>query len=121
MYIHSAQHEVETKFERIVQLILRQKEIAKFVNENCITYGMFDNSDDYELIQKYIPLKNLPAFALFKLNKAKRAEEFISDYVIMSLFRKYHLREKSSWNGQQRVWESVSRKNREVTLRNKKP
>ena len=42
---------------------------------------MFDNSDDYELIQKYIPLKNLPAFALFKLNKAKRAEQFISEYV----------------------------------------
>lgn len=44
------------------------------MNENCITYGMFDNSDDYELIQKYVPLKDLPAFALFRLNKSKKAE-----------------------------------------------
>lgn len=73
--------EVENKFKKIVELILRQKEIARFINENCITYGMFDNSDDYELIQKYIPLKDLPAFALFKLNKTKRKEEFVSCYV----------------------------------------
>ena len=39
---------------------------------------MFDNSDDYEVIQKYVPLKNLPAFALFRLNKSKRSEEFVS-------------------------------------------
>ena len=39
---------------------------------------MFDNADDYELIQKYVPLKNLPAFALFRLNKNKKIEEFIS-------------------------------------------
>lgn len=44
---------------------------------------MFDNSDDYELIQKYIPLKDLPAFALFRLNKNKRAEELISIYVMV--------------------------------------
>jgi hypothetical protein len=43
---------------------------------------MFDNSDDYELLQKYIPLKDLPAFALFRLNKSKKAEEFISSYVL---------------------------------------
>ena len=30
---------------------------------------MFDNSDDYEIVQKYVPLKDLPAFALFKYNK----------------------------------------------------
>lgn len=35
---------------------------------------MFDNSDDYEYIQKYAQLKDLPAFVLFKLNKAKRSE-----------------------------------------------
>ena len=46
---------------------------------------MFDNSDDYEIIEKYIPLKNLPAFALFKLNKAKRTEQFISEYVKLIL------------------------------------
>lgn len=42
---------------------------------------MFDNSDDYEILQKYIPLKNLPAFGLFRLDKSKKAEEFISSYV----------------------------------------
>jgi hypothetical protein len=81
VYIHSVAPDIENKFSKVVQLIMRQKEIAKFINENCITYGMFDNSDDYELIQKYIPLKDLPAFALFKLNKLKRTEEFISCYV----------------------------------------
>lgn len=30
---------------------------------------MFDSSDDYEIIQKYVPMKDLPAFALFKFNK----------------------------------------------------
>lgn len=73
VYIHSAAPEVEAKFSKIVQLILRQKEISRFVNENCITYGMFDNSDDYELLQKYVPLKDLPAFALFRLSKSKKA------------------------------------------------
>jgi hypothetical protein len=34
---------------------------------------MFDNSDDYEIIQKYLPLKKLPAFALFRLNKKEKA------------------------------------------------
>lgn len=43
---------------------------------------MFDNSDDYEIIQKYVPLKDLPAFALFKLDKTKRSEEFVSVYKI---------------------------------------
>lgn len=51
------------------------------VNRHCITYGMFDNSDDYEILQKYIPLKSLPAFALLRLNKSKKGEEFISSYV----------------------------------------
>ena len=32
VYIHSASHEVEAKTSRIVELILRQKEIARFVN-----------------------------------------------------------------------------------------
>ena len=47
VYIHSVKPEVENKFKKVVELILRQKEIANFVNDNCITYGMFDNSDDY--------------------------------------------------------------------------
>ena len=33
---------------------------------------MFDNSDDYEIVQKYIPLKDTPAFGLFKFNKKKK-------------------------------------------------
>ena len=81
VYIHSAQDEIDGKFQKIIELIMKQKEIAKFINENCITYGMFDNSDDYELIQKYIPLKNLPAFALFQLNKNTKSEKFVSEYV----------------------------------------
>lgn len=35
---------------------------------------MFDSSDDYETIQKYVPLKNLPAFILFKFNKQNKKE-----------------------------------------------
>jgi hypothetical protein len=62
--------------------MLRQREIARFVNENCITYGMFDNSDDYEILQKYVTLKELPAFAVFRLSKSKQQEEFVSSYVI---------------------------------------
>ena len=30
---------------------------------------MFDNSDDYDILQKYVSLKELPAFALFKFDK----------------------------------------------------
>jgi hypothetical protein len=30
---------------------------------------MFDNSDDYDILQKYVPLKELPAFVLFKFDK----------------------------------------------------
>lgn len=30
---------------------------------------MFDNSDDYEIVQKYVPMKDLPAFALFRYSK----------------------------------------------------
>jgi hypothetical protein len=33
---------------------------------------MFDNSDDYEIVQKYVPLKDLPAFAVFKYNKKEQ-------------------------------------------------
>jgi hypothetical protein len=33
---------------------------------------MFDNSDDYEILQRYITPKELPAFAVFKMNKSKR-------------------------------------------------
>lgn len=32
VYIHTATPEVENKFKKVVELILRQKEIAKFVN-----------------------------------------------------------------------------------------
>jgi hypothetical protein len=64
------------------------------VNENCISYGLFDNSDDYENIQKYVPIKDLPAFALFRLNKNKRSEEFISAYVSIDLFRKLQVKPK---------------------------
>lgn len=47
-------------------------EISNFVNENCIVYGIFDNSDEYDILQKYAPLKDLPAFAVFTMNKEKR-------------------------------------------------
>lgn len=30
---------------------------------------MFDNSDDYDTVQKYVPMRDLPAFALFKYNR----------------------------------------------------
>lgn len=81
---------------------------------------MFDNSDDYEVIQKYIPLKNLPAFALFRLNKSKRAEEFISSYVLQFLLRKFHQWEKYFWNGQPRAWGSAWRRKKETIYRKKK-
>lgn len=42
---------------------------------------MFDSSDDYEIVQKYVPMKDLPAFALFKLDKKNQTESFISSYV----------------------------------------
>lgn len=35
---------------------------------------MFDNSDDYETVQKYVALKDLPAFALFKYSKKTKKE-----------------------------------------------
>ena len=44
---------------------------------------MFDSSDDYEIVQKYVPLKDLPAFALFKFDKKGQKEEFISSYVVL--------------------------------------
>ena len=46
---------------------------------------MFDNSNDYEIVQKYIPLSSVPAFALFKLDKKKQAEVFMASYVIVDL------------------------------------
>ncbi len=42
---------------------------------------MFDNSDDYEIVQKYVSLKELPAFAIFNYNKKERKEKFIASYV----------------------------------------
>ena len=39
---------------------------------------MFDSSDDYEIVQKYVPMKSLPAFVLFKFNKKEQKEQFIS-------------------------------------------
>lgn len=30
---------------------------------------MFDSSDDYEIVQKYMPMKYIPAFILFKFDK----------------------------------------------------
>jgi hypothetical protein len=44
---------------------------------------MFDNSDDYETVQKYVALKDLPAFALFKYSKKTKKEEFIASYQIL--------------------------------------
>jgi len=35
---------------------------------------MFDNSDDYEIVQKYVVLKDLPAFAIFKFNPKQNEE-----------------------------------------------
>jgi hypothetical protein len=81
VYIHSIAPETEDNLKRLLEFVLQQKRIANVVNRNCIVYGMFDNSDDYEILQKYIPLKSLPAFALFRLSKSKKAEEFISAYV----------------------------------------
>ena len=46
---------------------------------------MFDSSDDYEVVQKYLPMKDLPAFALFKFNKKEQKEDFISSYVLCCL------------------------------------
>lgn len=69
-------------------MILTQKEIASFVvlfrliqNKNCVVYGMFDNADDYEVIQKYVPMGDVPAFALFSLDKKKQCEKYMSHYV----------------------------------------
>lgn len=44
---------------------------------------MFDNSDDYDIINKYVPLKDLPAFVLFKYNGNTQNEKFISSYPIL--------------------------------------
>lgn len=44
---------------------------------------MFDSSDDYEVLHNYVPMKNLPGFALFKLNKKQLMEQFISEYPIL--------------------------------------
>lgn len=72
--------------QKVVEKILTQPEFARFVNANCISYGMFDNSDDYEIVQKYVPLKDLPAFAIFRYNKKDRKEQFIGSYVFFYLF-----------------------------------
>ena len=75
-------------------MLLTNKEIAAFVvilfliqNKHCISYGMFDSSDDYEVVQKYLPMKDLPAFALFKFNKKEQKEDFISSYVLCCLIQ----------------------------------
>lgn len=46
---------------------------------------MFDNSDDYEIVQKYVPLKDLPTFAIFEYDKKQQKEQFISSYVLFPL------------------------------------
>ena len=81
-------HEDSTKNgQKVVEKLLTQPQIAKFVNNNCISYGMFDNSDDYEIVQKYVPLKDLPAFAVFKYNKKEQKQQFISSYVFFLLIQ----------------------------------
>lgn len=44
---------------------------------------MFDNSDDYDLLQVYAPMKTLPAFLLFRLNKTEMREEIVSHYSVV--------------------------------------
>lgn len=44
---------------------------------------MFDSSDDYDIVQKHVPIKKLPAFVLFKFDKQNKKEEFISEYSIL--------------------------------------
>lgn len=85
VYIHKSEFENN----RSIEMLLTNKEIAAFVvifwliqNKHCISYGMFDSSDDYEVVQKYLPMKDLPAFALFKFNKKEQKEDFISSYVL---------------------------------------
>ena len=42
---------------------------------------MFDNSDDYEIVQRHVPMNQVPAFALFDLDKKKQCENYMSHYV----------------------------------------
>jgi hypothetical protein len=44
---------------------------------------MFDNSDDYDIVQEYIPMKDLPAFALFRYSGQKKKEVFIGAYPVL--------------------------------------
>ncbi len=67
--------------QKLVEKILTQPELASFINVNCISYGMFDNSDDYEIVQKYVTLKELPAFAVFRYSKKDKREQFVASYV----------------------------------------
>lgn len=44
---------------------------------------MFDSSDDYEILHQYIPMKDLPAFAVFKLNKQELKEQYLNHYPVL--------------------------------------
>lgn len=43
---------------------------------------MFDSSDDYEIVQQYVPLKDLPGFALFRLDCKLRKEYFMGSFLL---------------------------------------
>lgn len=45
---------------------------------------MFDSADDYEILQKYVQIKDLPAFALFRFNKKDLNEKLVGVYPVIS-------------------------------------
>lgn len=44
---------------------------------------MFDNSDDYDIVQKYVPMKDLPAFAVFKYDRKTQTEKLVNSYPVL--------------------------------------
>lgn len=64
-------------------MLLSQKQIASFVNKHCVSYGMFDSSDDYDILHKYVQLKDIPNFVLFKFNQKDMREDYINSYPVL--------------------------------------
>lgn len=73
VYIHQGEAQHSKTQNKVLEMLFGQQEIASFVNKHCVSYGMFDNSDDYEIVQKYAALRDLPAFALFKMDKKQKS------------------------------------------------
>lgn len=92
VYVHSdGPHEADS-----VKSILNSDSVAKAINGDFIAYGCYDSHDDYEMLQKYVPISELPSFSLYELDGRTKPEQFLGK---ISLNRPQQVEHVLGWLG----------------------